>query len=304
MRIPKPAVTIAFFFLTLFAAAGPTSQWQSDLLTWRTHREQGLAAPNSWLTLVGLEWLKAGANTVGSAADNHIHLPASAPAHIGVITVQGREVSFAAPANGFAKGVQIDGVAAHATKLADDDASKPTVVSAGTLSFYVIHRGERYALRVKDSQAPTRVNFRGLHWYEPDQHYVVEARWTPFNPPHPLKIPSIIGTTDEMPAPGEAEFTLDGHTVRVVPVLEEPDAKELFFILRDTTSRSTSYGAARFLYTGFPDHGLTQPGHLTLDFNRLQNPPCAYTPFATCPLPPEQNRLAIALPVGEKKYSH
>jgi uncharacterized protein len=305
MRISKfVTASVAFSLLTVFAAADSASQWKSDLLTWRAHREQGLAAPNSWLTLVGLEWLKPGPNTVGSAADNRIRLAAPAPAHIGIITVKGSELILAPPAGGFAAAVQIDGGTAHAGKLADDDEPKPTVVSAGTLSFYAIHRGDRYALRIKDSQARTRVNFHGLHWYDPDQHYVVEAKWTPFNPPHQLKIPSIIGTTDEMPAPGEAEFTLDGHTIHVVPVLEEPDAKDLFFILRDTTSRSTSYGAARFLYTGFPDHGLTQPGHLTLDFNHLQNPPCAYTPYATCPLPPEQNRLAIALPVGEKKYSH
>jgi uncharacterized protein len=283
MRISKCIAAVALSTLALFAAADTASQWKTDLLAWRAHREQGLAAPNSWLTLVGLEWLKPGANTVGSAADNHIRLAVPAPAHLAILTVQGSEITLQPPAGGFASGMQVDGSAAHSTKLADDETAKPTVVSAGTLSFYVIHRGDRYALRLKDSQAPTRVNFHGLHWYDPDPHYVVQARWVPFNPPHQLKIPSIIGTTNLMTAPGEAKY--------------------LFFILRDTTSRSTSYGAARFLYTGFPDHGLSQPGTLTLDFNHLQNPPCAYTPYATCPLPPEQNRLSIALPVGEKKYS-
>jgi uncharacterized protein (DUF1684 family) len=304
MRISKRIAAVALSTIALFAAADTASQWKTDLLAWRAHREQGLAAPTSWLTLVGLEWLKPGPNTVGSAADNRIRLAEPAPAHLAIVTVQGSEITLQPPAGGFASGVQVDGSAAHATKLADDEAAKPTVVSAGTLSFYVIHRGDRYALRLKDSQAPTRVNFHGLHWYHPDPHYVVQARWVPFNPPHQLKIPSIIGTTDLMTAPGEAEFTLDGKTLTLVPVLEDPDAKDLFFILRDTTSRSTSYGAARFLYTGFPDHGLSQPGTLPLDFNHLQNPPCAYTPYATCPLPPEQNRLSISLPVGEKKYSH
>jgi hypothetical protein len=304
MKISKSVATVAFSLIAVFAAADTASQWKTDLLAWRAHREQGLAAPNSWLTLVGLEWLKPGLNAVGSAEDNRIRLPAPAPAHLAVIELKGDEITLHAPADRFASTVQVDGAAAHVTKLADDAAPKPTVVSAGSLSFYVIHRGDRYALRIKDSQAPTRVNFHGLHWYDPDAHYVVQAAWTPFNPPHLLKVPSVIGTTDEMPAPGEAEFMLDGRTLRLVPVLEDPDAKQLFFILRDTTSRTTSYGASRFLYTGFPDHGLAQPGHLTLDFNHLQNPPCAYTPYATCPLPPQQNRLAIALPVGEKKYSH
>jgi|SRR5580658_10355077 uncharacterized protein (DUF1684 family) len=304
MRLSGLTAAIALSAAALFAVADTASQWKTDLFAWRAHREQRLSAPDSWLTLVGLEWLKPGPNTVGSAADNRIRLAASAPAHLGIVEVKGSEIALEPPSTGFSAGVQVDGAGAHPIRLADDAAPKPTIVSAGTLSFYVIHRGDRYALRLKDSQAPTRVNFHGLHWYDPDQHYVVQANWIPFNPPHQLKIPSIIGTTDDMPAPGEAEFTLDGQTIRLEPVLEEPNAKQLFFILRDTTSRSTSYGASRFLYTDFPDQGLTQPGHLTLDFNHLQNPPCAYTPYATCPLPPEQNRLSIALPVGEKKYSH
>jgi hypothetical protein len=107
-----------------------------------------------------------------------------------------------------------------------------------------------------------------------------------------------------MPAPGLAEFTLDGKTVQIEPVLEEPNAKQLFFILRDATSHTTTYQSARFLYADFPDHGLDKPGTLVLDFNRLQNPPCAYTPYATCPLPPYINRLAISIPAGEQRYSH
>jgi uncharacterized protein (DUF1684 family) len=105
-----------------------------------------------------------------------------------------------------------------------------------------------------------------------------------------------------MPVPGAAEFVLNGKTVRLEPVLESPKDKDLFFILRDRTSQTTTYGAARFLYTDFPDHGLSQPGKIWLDFNRLENPPCAYTPYATCPLPPPQNRLTVALPAGEQRY--
>jgi len=292
----------------LFADA--TSDWKTGLLAWRAHREQRLSAPDGWLTLVGLDWLKPGANTVGSAADNRIRLSAAAPAHLAVIEVSGSEIRLAPPAGGFAPGVQLDGAPVQAAKLADDEAQKPSVLKTGSLTILLLRRGDRYALRIKDSQAPTRLNFHGLHWYEPNPNYRVEARWIPFVPVKKIKVPSIIGVTDEMPAPGVAEFTLDGKTLQLEPILEEPDAKQLFFILRDTTSRpsssgpATSYGAARFLYTDFPDHGLDQPGHLVLDFNRLQNPPCAYTAYATCPLPPEQNRLAIALPVGEEKYSH
>ena len=303
-RFAFVAISVTALSAAALLFADATSDWKTGLLAWRTHREQRLSAPDGWLTLVGLEWLKPGANTVGSAADNRIRLSAAAPPHLGVIEVTGSDVRLSAPAGGFAAGVQLDGAPAHAANLADDEAQKPSVIHTGTLTILLLHRGDRYALRIKDSQAATRLNFHGLHWYEPDPHYRVEARWIPFVPVKKIKVPSIIGVTDEMPAPGVAEFTLDGKTFQLEPVLEEPDAKQLFFILRDTTSRTTSYGAARFLYTDFPDHGLDQPGHLTLDFNRLQNPPCAYTAYATCPLPPEQNRLAIALPVGEAKYSH
>ena len=297
---------IPFLILTaaILGFADATSDWKVGLMAWRAHREQRLSAPDGWLTLVGLEWLKPGTNTVGSASDNRIRLSASAPAHLGVIRVNGSEVRLAPPEGGFARGVQLDGAPAKPATLADDDAKNPSKLTAGTLTILLLHRGDRYALRVRDSQAPTRLDFHGLHWYEPNPHYRVDANWVPFVPVKKIKVPSIIGVTDKMPAPGVAEFVLDGKALQLEPVLEEPDAKQLFFILRDTTSRTTSYGAARFLYTDFPDHGLDQPGHLVLDFNRLQNPPCAYTAYATCPLPPPQNRLQIALPVGEAKYSH
>jgi hypothetical protein len=129
------------------------------------------------------------------------------------------------------------------------------------------------------------------------------AKWIPFVPQHTEKIPTIIGTTLDMPAPGLAEFTLDGKTIQIEPVLEDASSKELFFIIRDATSHTTTYQSARFLYAQFPDHGLDQPGTIVLDFNRLQNPPCAYTPYATCPLPPYINRLAISIPAGEMRYT-
>jgi uncharacterized protein (DUF1684 family) len=274
-----------------------------DLLDWRTRRAQGLSAPDGWLTLVGLKWLKAGKNSIGLAADSQIRLKGHAPDHLGVIDVEGNQLHLLAPAGGFPAHLMVDGQPAHEGPLQPDDA-KASVLSDENLTFVVLHRGDRYALRIKDAQSPTRTSFKGLHWYAPDTKYRVTAKWIPFTPPHMEKIPTVLGTTLDMPAPGLAEFTLDGKTVQVEPVLEDPSSKELFFILRDATSHTTTYQASRFLYTEFPDHGLDQPGTLVLDFNRLQNPPCAYTPYATCPLPPYINRLAIAIPAGEQRYSH
>ena len=283
-------------------AAGDT-QWRQNLSAWRSQREHDLAAPDGWLTLVGLEWLKPGVNSIGSAQDNSIRLRDQAPAHIGLLTQSGKMLQLLAPNGGFPPDLTIDGHPAREGPLAADDA-KPSTIAWHGLTLAVLHRGDRYALRIKDADSPTRTNFHGLNWYPPDPYFRVVARWIPFNPPHVEKIPTIIGTTLNMPAPGIAEFTLYGKTLRLEPVTEPGEEGILFFILRDTTSKTTTYEAARFLHTSYPEHGLTQPGRLVLDFNKLENPPCAYTPYATCPLPPEQNRLPVALEAGEQRYAH
>ena len=288
---------------TAAPASSGDAQWRSDIAKWRAQRAANLSAPDGWLTLVGLEWLKPGKNTVGLATDNSIRLKGNAPEHLGVIEVDGSQLRLLAPQGGFSKSILLDGQPAHEAALQSDDA-KPSVLSTENLTLAILHRGDRYALRIKDAQSLTRTGFRGLHWYPAEAKYRVTAKWIPFVPAHTEKIPTIIGTTLDMPAPGLAEFTLDGKTIQLEPVLESADAKELFFILRDATSHTTTYQAARFLYSDFPDHGLDKPGTLVLDFNRLQNPPCAYTPYATCPLPPYINRLAASIPAGEERYSH
>ncbi len=277
--------------------------WRQELAAWRTQREHELSAPDSWLTLVGLEWLKPGINTFGTAADNSIRIRAQAPPHFGLLTVSGSTVQLLAPSIGFPADFQMDGKPAREGTLSANDAEPSTLTWHG-LTMVVLPRGGRYALRIKDADSPTRTGFHGLHWYAPDARFRVTAKWIPYSPPHVEKIPTIIGTSLNMPAPGVAEFTLDGKTLRLEPVFEGGERDKLFFILRDATSKTTTYEAARFLHTGLPSDGVDKPGTLTLDFNELYNPPCAYTPYATCPLPPEQNRLAVAIEAGEQRYSH
>jgi uncharacterized protein (DUF1684 family) len=302
---------------TAYAPATEDAAWRQELAAWRAQRERDLAAPEGWLTLVGLEWLKSGVNSVGAAADNQIKLPASspdqAPAHLGLLTVSGKPVTgkaqtgqtvqLLAPTGGFPAELKIDGQPAREGSLTVEGA-KPSTITWRGLTMVVLERGSRYALRIKDANSPTRTGFQGLNWYAPDPRFRIKALWIPFVPAHIEKIPTIIGTTLDLPAPGVAEFMLDGKLLRLEPVVEDPAGKTLFFILRDETSKTTTYQAARFLHTGLPSHGLDQPGTLTLDFNRLENPPCAYTPFATCPLPPDQNRLPVAIEAGEQRYAH
>ena len=283
-------------------ASGNQASWQRDLLAWRAERATNLQAPEGWLSLIALGWLKEGDNSFGSAADSRVQITGKAPAHIAVVRQEKGALRLLPPAEGFPKDLLVDGQPAKEQALLADDADKPSKLAIGTLTIIVIHRDDQFALRIKDTEAPTRVGFHGLRWYAPNGSYRVHARWIPYNPPKVLDIPTVLGTTTHMPAPGAVEFTLDGKVLRLEPVLEDPKSTELFFILRDATSKTTTYGAGRFLYTGPPDHGVSQPGEVWLDFNRLVNPPCAFTPYATCPLPPARNRLSVSIPAGEQRY--
>jgi uncharacterized protein len=278
------------------------SSWESELNAWREKRAGSLQAPDGWLSLIGLGWLKEGDNSFGSEADNRIQINGKAPAHVAIVRFEKASLRLLPPPGGFPKDLLVDGQPAREQALFADDAEKPSKMTLGSITIIVINRDEQFALRIKDLDAPTRTAFHGLKWYPPSSEYRVKARWIPYNPAKQLDIPTILGTTTHLPAPGVAEFTIDGQTMRLEPVLESPKSTELFFIMRDMTSKTTTYGAGRFLYTALPEHGVTQPGELWLDFNRLINPPCAFTAYATCPLPPPQNRLNVAIPAGERRY--
>ncbi|MFY9907815.1 MAG: DUF1684 domain-containing protein [Terriglobales bacterium] len=298
---------MALFSQSAFAgadakAADEQAAWQRDLLAWRAQRAASLQAPEGWLSLVALGWLQEGDNSFGSAEDSRVQIAGKIPAHVGLVRLEKGTLRLLPPAEGFPKELLVDAQPAKEQALLADDADKPSKLTIGTITIIVIHRDDRYALRVKDLQAATRTGFHGLRWYDPNANYRVHARWIPYNPPKVLDIPTVLGTTTHMPAPGVAEFTVNGKVLRLEPVLEDPKSTDLFFIMRDATSKTTTYGAGRFLYTDFPDHGLNQPGEIWLDFNRLFNPPCAFTAYATCPLPPPQNRLTVPIPAGEQRY--
>ena len=297
-------VLLATLSLNLVHAQSPpdAKSWEQDLLAWRAKRATNLQAPEGWLSLVGREWLKEGDNSFGSAADNRLQIPAKAPARVAIVRLEKGSLHLLPPAAGFPKELLVDGNPAQEQALTADDSETPSKLTIGTLTVIVIHRDDRFGLRIKDSQAPTRIGFHGLRWYPPNAAYRLHAKWIPYNPPKMLDIPTVLGTVSHLLAPGAAEFTLDGQVVRLEPVLEDPKSTELFFILRDATSKTTTYGAGRFLYTDLPDHGVSQAGAVWLDFNELVNPPCAFTAYATCPLPPAQNRLTVAIPAGEQRY--
>lgn len=284
------------------ATTSAESEWRQDLATWRVRRAKAIDAPDGWLTLEGMEWLKAGINSVGAAQGNQIQLHAQAPDHIGLLTVSGKTVQLLAPSGGFPAELTIDGKPAREGPL-NVEGAMPSKIAWHGLSLVVLDRSGRYALRIEDNDSAARKGFKDLNWYAPDPQFSVEASWTPYTPAHTEKLPTVSGSTLELPAPGVAEFTLAGRTLTLTPVLETAGAKTLLFIVSDETGKDSTFAGGRYLHAPFPDHGLDQPGKLILDFNRLENSACAYSTYASCPLPPERNRLPLAIEAGEKRYT-
>ncbi len=269
------------------------ADYTKQIETWRAQRVERLKSPNGWLSLIGLHWLKDGRNTVGSAKDNDVVL-AKGPAHLGAVVLKDGKATIELDAKADAT---IDGGKSKSAVLLDDSHEKPTTVAFGTASFYLIDRNGKKGLRVKDSDAQTRKDFVGIDNYPIAPSWRIEAKWEAYQPPHTLDVPTVLGTVDKMPVPGKAVFERDGKKYELLPVLEEKDAKELFFIFADRTSGKETYGAGRFLYADMP-----KDGKVVIDFNKAYNPPCAFTPHATCPLAPPENRLDLTIQAGEKKY--
>jgi uncharacterized protein (DUF1684 family) len=283
-----------FAVLALAVTPVDPSSYRSQLEKWRQRREESLKAENGWLTVAGLFWLKEGASTIGAGAANDFVLPpGSAPAKVGTFDFHDGKTVFQ-PAPGVV--VTVNGRPVVKAALTDDATERPDVVAVSRLSMFVIRRGSRFGIRLKDSDSEARRNFTGTRWFPITPEYRVAAKFVPYAPPKKISIPNLLGDVDEEESPGYAEFTLSGRSLRLDSVSE---GDMLFFIFRDLTANNETYPSGRFLYTLLP-----QNGQVTLDFNQAVNPPCAFTPYATCPLPPEGNRLGIRIEAGELRYGH
>jgi uncharacterized protein (DUF1684 family) len=296
----KRALVALLALLGTAAAAvhAPDPAYRAEIEKWRADREARLKSDGGWLQVVGLFWLKEGTSSFGTEAGNTIVLPAgSAPARAGVFEMRGGKTTVRVDSGAEAT---VDGTAVTVRELRPDVPGPADVLRLGTrLTLHVIERGGRYGIRLKDRESGLLKAFGGLRWFPVEEDYRVEARFVPYTPPKKIPVPNILGQVEELPGPGYAAFTIGGREVRLEPVLEEPGATELFFIFRDETSRKETYPAGRFLYTAMP-----KDGRVTLDFNKAYSPPCAFTPYATCPLPPKQNRLPVRIEAGERYSGH
>lgn len=259
---------------------------------WRERRHERLSSESGWLTLVGLEWLEEGENRIGSNPSSTV-LIKGGPDNWGTLYVEGDELRFV-PSPG--EGITVDGEEVSEVQLVADTQGEPTVVRSGSLSFYVIYR-ESYALRVKDAQAPALKNFVGVPAFDFQEDWRFEARFIPSPAGETIEIGNVLGQLSPSPVYGYAEFERDGESYRLLGLGDE-NSESVWFLFADRTSGRETYGAGRFLYSD----GMPENGKLVVDFNKAYNPPCAFSDYATCPLPPQQNRLDLAVTAGEKDY--
>lgn len=262
-------------------------------LKWREQRDREMRAPTSWLNIAGLFWLKEGENSFGASWKNSIKLPEeSALSFAGSFILDKGTVTVVAEGG---TPLKIDGKTIHKAELKGDDTGKPDVVELNDLRMWVIKRFDQYAIRLRDLNHLPYKNYEGLDFFPPSEKYKIQADFQAFDEPKKVEVGTVIGKNTEMNSPGYVTFKIDGKLCRLEAFSGAPAT--LFFIFGDETNGKETYEASRFM-----DANILANGKVDMNFNRAYNPPCAYTPFATCPLPPPQNQLKIQILAGEKKY--
>ena len=272
------------------------ADWRASVEAWHRKRVERLRQPDSWLTLVGLFPLHEGDNTMGSAPDNDMVLEKKFPAHLGVVDRKGETFHFT-PAEEVTftlDGRDLDGP----VELAPDTSGHPTIVRHGAFGFYVIQRGDRFFVRAKDNDNPLRASFHGIERFPVDPSWRITARWVAYERPRSLEIPNVLGQLSEEPLYGEIVFTHEGQTIHLYATGDPGSGEQLSLIFGDTTNGEETYGGGRFLDIDPP----RPDGTIVVDFNLAYDPPCVFTPYATCPLPPPENVLPFAVTAGEKTW--
>lgn len=260
----------------------------AQVASWRAGRDERLRSTTGWLTLVGLFWLTPGENHVGAHPSSHVILHGhEVPPRVGSMWLEDGRVRF----------VPHEGVDLPEIELEDDLEGKPTVLELGTLRFHTIRRGERIGVRVRDTAAPALREFTGVDSYPIDPTWRVQARLEPAAVDATIEIADVTGAVSSDVTPGSIAFERDGATWRLAALEGEEDGS-LWLIFGDATNGTETYGAGRFLYTEPP----ADDGTVIVDFNLAYNPPCVFSPYATCPLPPPQNRLQLRIEAGERAW--
>ncbi|NWF50645.1 MAG: DUF1684 domain-containing protein [Ignavibacteriaceae bacterium] len=264
-----------------------------EINDWHAKRIERLKAPDGWLNLVGRTWLKPGINKFGSGKDNDVIIESGkVPANMGVFIFEDSTVTMK-----INDGVEVslNGKPVKEIVMIDDQKKDMTVFQSGSIKWNLIIRGDKYGIRFRDLESDLVQNFKGIERFPVDQSWKLTARFEVYSPPRKIAVPNVLGQIDEETSPGAVIFNKDGKEFRI----EAVDAEDkLFLIIADETSGEETYGGGRFIYVDKPD----STGKIILDFNKAYNPPCVFTKYATCPLPPEQNYLKLKIEAGEKMY--
>lgn len=265
------------------------SEYLIELNHWRQETEDSLRSENSWLALAGLHWLQEGETRIGSDPSSDAVLPGSAPPDVGTLEVSSTGVCFHAACS---PAPTLDGQEIREADLRPDTEDDPSLLELGPLAMLIIRRGKRWGLRVWDNSRVERREFPGRRWFRPDRRFQTEAQFETVEAGRKILVPNETGMATEEPVAGLLRFPLKGRQLQLVAL---PRGKgKLFLIFADITSGNSTYGPGRFLLADAPLDGRT-----LLDFNYAYNPPCAFTAFATCPLPPAGNRLDVKVEAGE-----
>ncbi len=268
------------------------TQYLADIESWHQKRIADLKSDTGWLNLVGLFWLKQGKNTFGSGPQNDIVFPGQAPKRIGTFYLKNGHVTVK-----IRSGVNVYYQEKNVTTLTltPDTESNKTTLKLGSLRWFIIKRGDAFGVRLRDLDSPLISDFPGVERFPVDQNWRLTATFEPYDPPKSIPIPTVLGTTIHEPSPGALAFKIHGKTYKLDTL---DDDGGYWVIFGDETNGEETYGGGRFLVIDKPD----SLGNLTIDFNKAYDPPCAFTRFATCPLPPAQNRLAVKIEAGEEAY--
>ncbi|MER2996473.1 DUF1684 domain-containing protein [Pontibacter populi] len=287
--------------VTLFSACNSTPEtspedkaaYAATIDTWHAQRLDNLKKEDGWLALAGLFWLEPGENTFGSDSSNAIIFPEGKIADkAGVFILANNQVTVKLNEGA---DVQLDGKPVQEAIVYSSDSVDAPKLTHGSLTWFVIKRGDKYGVRLLDTESEIRKNFTGIDRYEVNPNYKIVAKLEPNTTGRKIAITNIVGQTSEEETPGALVFTIDGKEHKLDALKE---GEELFIIFADKTNGHETYGAGRYLYTDLPDAN----GNVTIDFNKAYNPPCAFVTYATCPLPPKQNFLQVAIPAGEKAF--
>ena len=283
----------AISFLAMLVACGTPSphDYAAEIEAWRTEREARLKADDGWLTLTGLFFLNEGDNSFGSSPQNDIELRAG-PERAGIITLWNGRVGVRAVEG---QTLLVDGRRVEAAQLWPTQGPDPPTITLGPLSLFCHASGDRLAVRVRDSESEIRLEFTKLRWYPVDESYRIPGRYVPHDKPRTMEVANTLGDVLTLRTSGSVALTVKGKALRLTAIDYDD---RLWFVFSDLTSGSETYPSARFLYADLPD----LDGRTTVDFNQAYNPPCAFNPYTTCPLPPPENQLQVRIEAGELDY--